>query len=224
MLEDDIYLIPVRIEECDVPERLRDFHWVDLFEHGGFERLVKALKIGMERLGLGPPIQLRAKPLDKLEIREVERMLYQKDFYCLDFNIRGNGLRNMFDFVKRDKEKVIVDHITGLTWQQAASKDKLTSKDAASYIQRLNSEKYAGYNDWRLPTLEEAMSLMEKKTKNGLHISPIFDLNFTGWEGMGRYIWTADKGHHKCWMVDFLDGCCCFNLTPSRKFHVLAVR
>jgi hypothetical protein len=49
MLEDDIYLIPVRLEDCKVPESLRKFHWVDLFEEDGWTRLVEAIQVGIER-------------------------------------------------------------------------------------------------------------------------------------------------------------------------------
>jgi hypothetical protein len=48
-LEDDIYLIPVRLEDCEAPESLREFQWVDLFEEGGSEQLVRAIRVGMER-------------------------------------------------------------------------------------------------------------------------------------------------------------------------------
>jgi hypothetical protein len=48
-LEDDIYLIPVRLEDCKVPKRLREFQWVNLFEPNGWTRLVKAIQVGMER-------------------------------------------------------------------------------------------------------------------------------------------------------------------------------
>jgi hypothetical protein len=48
-LDSDIYLIPVRLEDCEVPERLRDFQWVDLFEEDGWTRLVEAIQVGMER-------------------------------------------------------------------------------------------------------------------------------------------------------------------------------
>lgn len=51
MLEHDIYLIPVRLEECDVPEELRAHQWLDLFKPNGWERLVKALRVGRERRG-----------------------------------------------------------------------------------------------------------------------------------------------------------------------------
>jgi hypothetical protein len=49
MLDSDIYLIPVRLEDCTLPESLSEFQWVNLFEEDGWTRLVKAIQIGMER-------------------------------------------------------------------------------------------------------------------------------------------------------------------------------
>jgi rod shape-determining protein MreB and related proteins len=39
-----IFVIPIRLEECDLPERLKELHWVNLFEETGFERLTKTLE------------------------------------------------------------------------------------------------------------------------------------------------------------------------------------
>src|SRR5580658_10031947 len=33
--EGSIFLIPLKLEECDVPERLKDWQWVDYFEPDG---------------------------------------------------------------------------------------------------------------------------------------------------------------------------------------------
>jgi len=41
--EDTIFLIPLKLEECDVPKRLRHLHWVNFFEDGAFERLMLSL-------------------------------------------------------------------------------------------------------------------------------------------------------------------------------------
>jgi hypothetical protein len=49
-LDSDIYLIPVQLEDCQVPERLRDFQRVNPFEEDGWTRLVEAIQVGMERL------------------------------------------------------------------------------------------------------------------------------------------------------------------------------
>jgi tetratricopeptide (TPR) repeat protein len=46
MLDSDIYLVPVRLEKCEVPESLREFQRVDLFEEDGWTRLVKAIQVG----------------------------------------------------------------------------------------------------------------------------------------------------------------------------------
>jgi tetratricopeptide (TPR) repeat protein len=49
MLEGDIYLIPVRLEDCSVPNRLDDFQWVDLFKEDGWFQLENAIRKGMDR-------------------------------------------------------------------------------------------------------------------------------------------------------------------------------
>ena len=53
--EGTIYLIPVRLEECEVPTRLGRWHRVDLFEERGFEKLIQSLKRRAETLGIEPP-------------------------------------------------------------------------------------------------------------------------------------------------------------------------
>jgi len=51
--EGTIFLIPLRLEVCEVPERLRRWQWVDLFREIGYERLLRALRARAESLGLG---------------------------------------------------------------------------------------------------------------------------------------------------------------------------
>ena len=43
MPEGRIYIIPVRLQECNVPQRLRKWQWVDIFKRGGYLRLKKLL-------------------------------------------------------------------------------------------------------------------------------------------------------------------------------------
>jgi hypothetical protein len=42
--DDEVFIIPVRLEECDMPESLRHLHRVDLFKAGGYKKLVHALQ------------------------------------------------------------------------------------------------------------------------------------------------------------------------------------
>jgi|GEM_PF-3349537 len=46
-----IYIIPLRLEACEVPERLRRWQWVDYFEPQGFDRLMRALRNRAEEIG-----------------------------------------------------------------------------------------------------------------------------------------------------------------------------
>ena len=41
--EGTIFIIPVKLEECEIPEGLSRLHWVNLFQPDGYEKLVKAL-------------------------------------------------------------------------------------------------------------------------------------------------------------------------------------
>lgn len=45
-----IFIIPLRLEICEVPERLRRFQWVDYFAPQGFERVVQSLHKRAETL------------------------------------------------------------------------------------------------------------------------------------------------------------------------------
>lgn len=45
MPEGRIFLIPVRLEECELPSRLRTYQYVDLFAENGVEKLIKSLNI-----------------------------------------------------------------------------------------------------------------------------------------------------------------------------------
>jgi hypothetical protein len=42
--EGEIFIIPVRLETCEVPELLRQWQYVDLFEADGFRKLLSVLE------------------------------------------------------------------------------------------------------------------------------------------------------------------------------------
>lgn len=45
-----IFIIPARLDECEVPFTLKPFHWVDLFDTEGYTRLMKSLKLRASQL------------------------------------------------------------------------------------------------------------------------------------------------------------------------------
>jgi len=107
-----------------------------------------------------------------------------------------------------------------LVWQQGGSPEIMEYKNAEKWLKKLNDHGYAGYKDWRLPTLEEAMTLMEpQKNKDGLYLDPVFDKQQT-------WIWTCDPVTRASqrWVVDFGNGSCYGDYFISDFNFVRAVR
>jgi hypothetical protein len=50
--EGALFLIPVKLEECQPPIRLRHLHWVNLFEARGYDHLLAALQARADALGV----------------------------------------------------------------------------------------------------------------------------------------------------------------------------
>jgi len=216
-LSEDIYLIPVRLEECPVPEELNAYQWVDLFKPDGLEKLMKSLREGLKKLGIENPLKLRSQPVENLPGAEVGAMIKERNFYASNY-WNGSGIYHEYEPKTIAGKKVVIDHITGLMWQQGGS-NNVTYKEALEYIDQLNWVKFAGFNGWRLPTLEEAMSLMELKgSKDGIYINAIFDK-------AQRMIWTADKADPSAaWYADFDLGVCNGDGYGFFEYYVRAVR
>jgi hypothetical protein len=50
--DDTIFIVPLRLEECKVPERLIQWHWLNYFEEGAFDKLMDSLRKRAQTLGL----------------------------------------------------------------------------------------------------------------------------------------------------------------------------
>jgi serine/threonine-protein kinase len=113
---------------------------------------------------------------------------------------------------------VVVDNATGLMWHQSGSDDWMVWDEANEWVWQLNSEGYAGYHDWRLPTVDEAFSLVESSKKNGkLYIDPVFSKK-------QEWIWTGDKfGSEATWGVNLYVGLVYWNYTVNLSGYVRPV-
>jgi hypothetical protein len=86
-------------------------------------------------------------------------------FYGQDAQHAGNQP----DYTVSSDGLTVQDNVTGLMWQRTTDTngdgvidytDEMTWDEAMAYPAALNTEKYAGYSDWRLPTIKEAYSLI----------------------------------------------------------------
>jgi hypothetical protein len=91
----------------------------------------------------------------------------------------------------------VTDRTTKLMWQRGGS-DINSIRTIQSWIGELNMSNFAGHNDWRLPTFEEALSLAVKaKNSKELYLHRCFSAG-------QPFIFTSDKrnpGGH--WFIDY---------------------
>ena len=135
-----------------------------------------------------------------LSSENVKVMLRKHGFYDKNWNPGGGKLIHHYETQIKNGSIVLFDDETKLMWQKGGSRRPMEFAKTEEYINRLNSEKYAGYTDWRLPTLEEAMSLMEANAVDRVHIDKAFEHGI-------NFIWTSDKtSDGRIWMLYFYDG------------------
>jgi hypothetical protein len=161
-------------------------------------------------------VKLRAeyKTLDK---SNVESMIKQHDFFDNIMNEPGN-FESEFERSNIGDSPVVIDYKTDLMWYDGQSTDKMTFNDAEKWLKNLNKNDYAGYSDWRFPTLEEAASLLKsKQNSKGMHIDPIFSGNSTT-------IWTNDRFRsNNLWIILFNAGIAQISY-EDKQSQVLPVR
>ena len=136
-------------------------------------------------------VKLRDIPTELSE-SHVKNIINKHNFFVKDFNEKGNFSNNFVD----NGDGTITDRATGLMWEKGGSSSALYYWKAKKYVSRLNKEKFLGYNDWRIPTLEELCSLLEQeKNERGQHISSLFKDNQSVY-------WSMDPSVDSLGMLD----------------------
>jgi serine/threonine protein kinase len=89
-------------------------------------------------------------------------------------------------FRLQDNE-MLTDDLAGLTWQQSGSMYPQTWHQAHQYIAQLNTDRFGGFQDWRLPTADELITLLKPPSQGReICIAPLFDTT-------QRWIWSSDR-------------------------------
>jgi hypothetical protein len=143
-------------------------------------------------------VSLRRQPKEISDLPQITDMLMEYDFFDQSKNAYGAFVNGFID----NNDGTVTDRATGLMWQKGGSKGTLDNRGAKRYIKQINKQRFAGYSDWRMPTVEELASLLEKSKINGLHLNPLFSSE-------QKKCWTIDQGegHDRYylggWIVNF---------------------
>jgi formylglycine-generating enzyme required for sulfatase activity len=129
----------------------------------------------LEGYGVKFGARLRDRPAS-LKKDEIERLLSESKNFRHEYEAKTLG-----------DARVIIDHATALMWQRTSS---LTSsrnlENALKAIAELNAARFAGFQNWRLPTSEEVISLLEERGEHeGQFLSDLFENE--------SIVWTSDK-------------------------------
>jgi hypothetical protein len=119
--------------------------------------------------GASAEMKLRTTP-EKLNKNDIEEMLSRCNFCDMELNKTGDFQNDFVD----NGDGTITDRATGLMWEQKGSKKEQKYYSATKYVEKLNKKKFAGHNDWRLPTIEELYSLLEPKNIEQRYINSVF--------------------------------------------------
>ena len=151
-------------------------------------------------------VKIKFKFEDKLEpTEEYKKILDKKD------SIK-------FQRFVRIKDNIVTDKKLGLMWQDDESPSR-TMKDLKSSKEYCSALKFSIFNDWRLPTYEELMTLVDYDRYDAA-IVPLFKKTFS--DGY----WSASKdisSPNYTWVVDFEYGKTGTTL-KSKKHYVRCVR
>jgi hypothetical protein len=142
-------------------------------------------------------VLLRRQPKAILNQMGIRRILVQYNFFEISMNTHGSFANDLVD----NNDETLTDNATGLMWQKGGSLELLDNRRAKEYIKQLNSQRFAGYSDWRMPTIEELMSLLNSHKNNGVYIAPAFANQQTT-------CWSADQTEYRsgAWIISFSRG------------------
>ncbi len=127
---------------------------------------------------------------------EVGEIIKKWNFFDSQENPAGHFLTHLCD----SGAKTVVDQRSGLMWQRGGL-DISSLRTMNRNIDQLNKEGFSGHHDWRLPTLEEAMSLLEPEMNDkGIYLNPNFSR-----EQPFVFV-AAQRSPGGYWFVDYKQG------------------
>lgn len=136
-----------------------------------------------------PPVEADVRPASKAipPLRTAPRKMPPGE---IKRQLRLDPLWRPSQYVKNDfylDNETILDRETRLIWQAGGCGHPCTWYETDAYITRLNQNGFGGQNAWRLPTMEELVTLLRPVPRaHDWCMPPLFDT-------VQRHLWSADR-------------------------------
>jgi len=102
---------------------------------------------------------------------DVAALVRRFNFADQERNPQGHFAKALVD---NNDQMTVSDRVTGLMWQRGGL-DIMSHRSMRREIDRINSARFAGFSDWRLPSLAEALSLLEREqSASGQYVHACF--------------------------------------------------
>lgn len=141
-------------------------------------------------------VQLPDGPVEMSE-EDVAALVTRYNFADQERNPDGVFAKTLVD---NGDGLTVTDLTTGLMWQRGGI-DIMSHRSMRREVARVNGERFAGYEDWRLPTMAEALSLLEpEKLANNQYLHRCFS-------GEQPFVFVdATRKPGGQWFVDYKQG------------------
>ncbi|MBN2346979.1 MAG: SEL1-like repeat protein [Candidatus Aminicenantes bacterium] len=154
------------------------------------------------------PVTARAEPVvprlrrefRSLDEGQITAMLLAKNLFDAERN-PGGDFRHQYELIDVGGLTLIHDRATGMVWTRQRNPVRMSLDKSRQWIESLNRVGYGNIRSWRLPTVEEAASLLQKDTNGRKYfLDDVFGKDV-------RAIWTGDRlKESESWIVDFQAG------------------
>ena len=160
-----------------------------------------------------------AERLEPERLRKEPVKVYSKDakeqFGLTELMKPVRYVRNRFEPAG---DSVVYDAATGRFWQKSGTRYPMNRQEALAYVDHLNAECFGGFSDWRLPTVDELITILSESPEGRGHcVEPVF-------ASFQKFLWSSDRCTFRtAWYVNLEMGFVGFN-DFSGFYHAKAVR
>jgi hypothetical protein len=164
-----------------INEELKNWLLENVIETDDISKIIPVKEEEKEGLGASglpgmdepcPELRVVNLPSGPAELSEedVVALVGAYNFVDHERNPEGNFSNYLVD---NGDGETVTDRVTGLMWQRCGA-DIMSHRSMRRELKKMNEAGFAGHDDWRLPSMAEALSLMEQEKNRDQFLHPCF--------------------------------------------------